>query len=75
MNRRLSAVEIFPRTWDTSRDYWVQLAEIELEQADLESQKVDGEIVDEYDKRIAALQIYREMLNAMWGRDESKGAI
>lgn len=67
MNRRLSAVEIFPRTWDTSRDYFVQLADMDKEQTRMES-GLDGVTVAEHHKRREALRAYREMLNAMWGR-------
>ncbi len=66
MNRSLSDVEIFPRTWDTSRDYFVQLAELDAEQARLEA-NLEGGTVAEHDKRRKALQVYREILDAMWG--------
>lgn len=68
MSRRLSSVEVFPSTWNTIRDYWVQLADLDKEQARLESQ-LEGDSVAEHHKRRAALQIYREMLDAMWSHN------
>lgn len=67
MNRRLSAVEIFPATYDTSRDYFVQLADLDKERARMES-RLEGGTVAEHNRRRKALQIYRETLDAMWGR-------
>lgn len=68
MNRNLSAVEIFPRTWDTSRDYFVQLADLDKEQARMES-RLEGGTVAEHHRLREALRVYREMLSAMWERD------
>lgn len=67
MNHSLSAVEIFPATWDTSRDYFVQLADLDAELARLES-TLDGGSVAEHHKRRDALIAYREYLDAMWKR-------
>lgn len=68
MNRRLSAVEIFPRTYDTSRDYFVQLADLDKERSRLES-RLEGGTVAEHNRRRKALQIYREILDAMWSQN------
>lgn len=68
MNRSLSAVEIFPRTWYTSRDYFVQLTDLDKEQARMEG-RLEGGTVAEHNRRRKALQVYREMLSAMWRRD------
>lgn len=70
MNRNLSAVEIFPRTWDASRDYFVQLTDLDKEQARLEG-RLEGGTVVEHHRRCAALQVYREMLTAMWGSEHN----
>lgn len=67
MNRDISAVEIFPETWDTSRDYWVRLADLDAEQARMEA-NLEGGTIAEHHQRREALQIYREILDAMWGR-------
>lgn len=59
--------EIFPRTCTTSRDYYVQLADLDAEQARLEA-NLEGGTVAEHHKRREALQIYREILTATWSR-------
>lgn len=71
MDRSLSAVEIFTATWDTSRNYFVQLADLDKEQARLES-RLEGGTVVEHHKRREALKAYREMLAAMWGNDNGR---
>lgn len=67
MNRNLDSVEVFPRTCTTSRDYWVRLTDLDAEQARMEA-NLEGGTIAEHHKRRKALQIYREMLDAMWGR-------
>lgn len=71
MNRSLAHVEIFPSTWDTSRDYFVQLTDLDKEQARMES-TLEGGSVAEHHKIREALIAHRETLDAMWGRDEVK---